>query len=41
MFSCVCATIHSLIPLTDMSGKLEVGNRIQVRVTDVDTERKR
>ena len=35
------ADIDGLLPTGDMDGKLEAGQRVQVRITDVDTERNR
>lgn len=33
--------VDGLIPTQDMMGDLKVGQKIQVRITDVDNERKR
>jgi transcriptional accessory protein Tex/SPT6 len=35
------ADIDGLLPTGDMDGKLEAGQRVKVRITDVDTERNR
>ncbi len=35
------AELDGLLPTGDMDGKLESGQRVQVRITDVDTERNR
>ncbi|TFJ88181.1 hypothetical protein NSK_000533 [Nannochloropsis salina CCMP1776] len=35
------ADLDGLLPTGDMDGKLESGQRVQVRITDVDTERNR
>lgn len=35
------ADLDGLLPTGDMDGKLEAGQRVQVRITDVDTERNR